>query len=189
MAVRADLLQYIRCSVLGDEQAGISSGERYPVQVRDVPSQTYLYRTHHLHGPELPVFIAESTAYLVNRADHYGGARGLVSVMFHGQVDLDSDGPVDVCLPVAFESAAEGGDLVRTESAHMQVYTVLREHQMVFPQILQVYQWMRRWIDSRGYEISGLPREIHLTDFATARPDDLICEVAYPVHVTKGPTR
>ena len=188
MAGKADLLRYIRSSVLGDARSDESSFDGYTVHLREVPAQTYLYGSRHLHGPELPLFVAETSRYLLARAAHYGGARGQISLMFHGQVDLDSDGPADVCLPIAAGAIAVGDDLIRTESAHVQAFTVLKEHQMAFPQILQVFQWMRRWIESNGYEISGLPREIHLGNVDTAQPNDAICEVAYPIQRTKGTT-
>lgn len=186
MAGRADLLQFIRDSVLGEVHVNEPSNERYEVSVRKMPAQTYLYVSRHVHGPELPSFISESTEYLLQRAGEYGGSCGDVAVMFYGQVDLDSDGPVDVCLPVATQSKAEDPDVIRTESPHLQAYTTLQEHQLVFPQILQVYQWMRRWIQTHDYEISGLPRELYLADFAAAKSNDAVCEIAYPIRKTQG---
>ncbi len=187
LAGRSDLLRYIRGSVLGHDLGDTSGSEGYSVTVRHVPAQTYLYQSRHLHGPELPRFISESTEQLLERSNEYGGPRGPISVMFHGQVDLDSDGPVDVCLPVGSGAVATGADLIRTESAHMQAFTELRSFQLEFPQILQVYQWLRHWIEVNGYSLSGLPREIYVGDYHADMSHETVCEIAYPVQTTKGP--
>lgn len=185
---RADLLQYIQGSVLGVSSGHSLPADVYAIEVREVPETTYLYRTSHVHGPQLPVFIGNSNDALIERAGTYGGAQGYCTVVFHGVVDLDSDGPADVCVPIAAGSVAMGDDLIRTEATHLQAYTVLRKHQVEFPQILQVYQSLRHWFEANGYARSGPPREIYLGNFVAAESNDLICEVAFPIQPVKGST-
>jgi hypothetical protein len=102
-------------------------------------------------------------------------------VVFQGVADLDSDGPVDVCIPIAQGSLPVRDDLVRSEEAHTQVYITLTRPQIAFPQILRVYGMLRRWITANGYAISGFPREIYLADFDSAASDEPLCDVAIPV--------
>lgn len=185
-AGRKDLLRYIRGSVLVDEARRPIEDGNYEVVMRERPAMTWLYRSSHVHGPDLPAFIGQSVDALTKRADRYGGAQGHSVVIFHGLVDLDSNGPADVCLPVVDNSVAEDGDLIRTEAAHQQAYIVLEKHQVAFPQILQVYQSLRRWIDHNGFAISGPPREQYLGPFDVAQSDDQICEVAFPIQSAKG---
>lgn len=183
---RKDLLQYIRGWVVTDDGEQTRSDCDYDISIRERPLTTYLYRSRHLHGPELPEFIGNSINILTQSAERYGGVVGQSVVMFHGLVDLDSDGPADVCLPIADGAVAKDEDFVRTESAHLQAYIVLSKHQVEFPQILQVYLSLRRWILHNGYTISGPPREQYLGSFDAAESNDPICEVAFPIQPTKG---
>lgn len=179
---RRDLLRYIQGSVLGD----IGDPSNLDVQVRLVPETTWLYLSGHVHGDRLPEFIGRSNALLQERARVYGGAIGYGAVVFHGVVDMDSDGPADVCWQIPPGSQPHDGDQIRTESVHTQAFTVLRKREMEFPQILQVYRDLRRWIEANGHTISGPPRELYLGDFVAAEPNDPICEIAFPIQPNQG---
>lgn len=174
---RKGLLRYIQGSVLGET----GESPHLDVSIRAMPETTWLYLSSHVHGDQLPDFIRRSNALLKERAKAYGVPIGHGAVIFHGVVDMDSDGPADVCWQIPSGSMPQGDDQVRTESAHTQAFTVLRTREMDFPQILQVYRELRRWIDARGYTISGPPRELYLGDFQMAAPDDPICEIAFPI--------
>ena len=113
-----------------------------------------------------------------------GGAIGAPTVIYHGMVTMDSDGPVEVCLPIP--SHAAGGEGTRTESAHTHAFVRLLKRQVEFPQVFQVYHAIRSWIEAEGHEISGPPREIYLGPFDAAADADPICDIAFPIHVTKG---
>ena len=186
MARRADLLKYIQTTLLDDSSAHELIATDYEIDVRDMPSTTWLYRSKHLHGPELPSFIGQSSRELTERAKIYGGATGDCTVIIHGVIDLDSDGPADVCVPIAEGSTAEGDDLIRQEHAHQEVFTVLRKHQVEFPQILRVYRTLRRWIQLNDYEISGPPREQYPGQFEADGTGE--CIVAFPILSAKGAT-
>lgn len=185
-SARRDLHRFIRNTILEDTEAQEHCSEHYEVRVRSVSEATLLHRSGHVHGPDLPAFIHRTGIELGSRANVYGGAVGFDIVIYHGVVDLDSDGPVDVCLPVGAGSVAEGGDQIRVESAHLQAYITLKRHQVAFPQILQVYQALRRWINANGYVPAGPPREMYLEDFVLADHDTLICDVAFPIISTEG---
>lgn len=179
MARRADLLAYILTTIPND--SGVDSEPGYKIDVRSVPDTTWLYLSKHVHGPELPGFIGQANEYLQQRAEQYGGALDYMTLIIHGVIDLDSDGPADVCLPIAAGSVAQNVDLIRTESSHQQAFTVLRKYQMDFPQILRAYRALREWIDHNGYSISGPPREHYLGQFGNAGSHDEICVIAFPI--------
>jgi DNA-binding transcriptional MerR regulator len=180
MAWRRDLHRYIR-GLLANNDALDTAPTGYVINVRDVAASTYLYVTKHVNGPELPRYISTSEEILIQRAEAYGGVCGLPTVIFHGVSDLDSDGPVDVCIPIAPGSLPVGDDLIRSEEAHTQAFITLTRPQIAFPQILQVYGALRRWINANGYVISGSPREIYLAEFETVALDEPLCHVAFPV--------
>lgn len=181
---RRELLRFIRSNVFGDSGEYALSLEPYEVLVRDVPDTTYLYLSRNVTGPDLPMFIGESYDALHKQAKSYGGAEGFLTVTYRGVVTIDSDGPVDVCLPISQPDTA--ADNIRTEYAHTQVYTRLLKRQVEFPQILHVYQAIRSWIEAEGHEISGPPREVYLGPFNTAAASDPICDIAFPIRLHKG---
>lgn len=182
-ARRRELHRFIRTNVLGDESTDADPPVDYQIQLRTVPEATYLVISDHVIGPDLPAFIADSYDALYERASGFGGAIGTVTVIYHGIVTMDSDGPVDVFLPISSTDTDDGG--IRTEVAHTQAYARLLKRQIEFPQILQVYQAIRTWIASEGHEICGPPREIYLGPFDAAAPSDPICDIAFPIRVNK----
>lgn len=183
---RRELLRYVRVHVMGEPSAGTGSEEMYSILLREVPDTTYLFVSRHVTGPELPSLIGNSYDDLYERARDYGGAIGPATVIYRGIVNIDSDGPVEVCLPIADPGVVDDG--IRTESAHTQAYARLLKRQVEFPQILHVYQSIRSWIEAEGHEISGAPREVYLGAFDIAGASDPICDIAFPIRIYKERT-
>ncbi|GGY94363.1 hypothetical protein GCM10010365_11320 [Streptomyces poonensis] len=52
---------------------------------------------------------------------------------------------------------------------------------MAYPQIMGAYEAVEEWIAERGLTIAGPCREIYFADWDTARPEDPVCDVAFPV--------
>jgi hypothetical protein len=113
-------------------------------------------------------------------ADRYSAAAGPCVFVYHGRVDEDSDGPVELCVPVVPEIAAKAGLTTRVEPAHREGYVRLIKAQVEFPQILSAYDAVLAWAHARGNG-HGAPREVYLGDFLAAAPDDEICDVAIPI--------
>jgi hypothetical protein len=114
-------------------------------------------------------------------AGTHGGPDGHPFVVYHGEVNQDSDGPVEVCLPVKFGHEASTDTAVRREDAHHEAYVRLRKVQVAFPQILSAYDAVSQWITAKRLAIVGSPREVYFTDFGSAAPADEVCDVAFPV--------
>jgi len=105
---------------------------------------------------------------------------GAPCVGYHGDVDEDSDGPAEACVPIVPVDAPSGGAM-RQEPAHREAFGTLRKAQVEFPQILSAYEGVAAWVASRGLTVAGLPREIYFTDFRSASPSDDVCDVALPI--------
>src|SRR5262249_61564780 len=106
---------------------------------------------------------------------------GAPFVVYYGEINEDSDGPAEACVPInAIEDqpAAAG---MRREPAHREAYVRLRKAQVAFPQILSAYDGVARRASSRGLAVARAPREVYLTDFASAGPADEVCDVALPI--------
>jgi DNA-binding transcriptional MerR regulator len=162
---------------------------RYPdVRVREVPEQLVLVEQRHVDVDELPAWIGATMARLAATAREHGGVAGHPFVVYYGEVNEDSDGPAEACMPIApsSESNVDLPDSVSThalrfEPAHREAYVRLRKAQVAFPQILSAYDGVTQWAAANNVEITGAPREIYFVDFRSAAAADEVCDVAFPV--------
>jgi effector-binding domain-containing protein len=105
-------------------------------------------------------------------------------VVFYGEVNEDSDGPVEVCTPIdAAQEGASSQVAMRREPAHREAYIRVTKAQYVFPQILTAYDAVEQWINVRGLTCAGPSREVYLrgVDPLAASPGDPVCDVAFPI--------
>ncbi len=172
-----ELMTWLLISLSGrDVPAG-----RFPVAERDVPAMTVICEQRHVNAIELPAWLQRRTAYLVDIALQHGGLPHHVFVVYHGEVSEDSNGPVEICVPVDGERAA--GLLVptRVEPAHREAFTTLSRQQAAYPRILTAYDALEQWAVLHQRQATGPPREIYAPEFLHAAPDDQVLDVAYPI--------
>lgn len=148
------------------------------VQERDVPEQVVLTEQQHVAIDELSTWLSQTIAGLTAAAAQHGGVAAPVFVVYHGEVNQDSDGPIEVCVPV---SSTAGDGATRVEPAHREAFVRLRKAQVEFPQILSAYDAVSRWVKDSGRTIACPPREVYFNDFEAAGPEDEVCDVAFPV--------
>jgi DNA-binding transcriptional MerR regulator len=171
-------------AVLRPGVAASSQGVRaLPVGQRDVPAQTVLTEQRHVYVGEL-TWIRDAAARLGARAALCGGVVGERFVIFHGTVTIDSDGPVEVCLPVSHPPADPADAACRVEPAHREAFIHVTRANFDVPAIWSVYDQLERWVTAEGRRRTGAPREVYRHDadsVATdARADQRICDVAVP---------
>jgi DNA-binding transcriptional MerR regulator len=197
VAGQRELASHLCARLSGREEAlGVPE-----VLVRDVPEQLVLVEQRHVPVDELPRWIGAAMTRLVATAHAHGGAAGFPFVVYYGEVNEDSDGPAEACVPIADGRGGSPADrrggssdppdaalpesiathAMRLEPAHREAYVRLRKAQVAFPQILSAYDGVARWAAVNGIEISGAPREIYFSDFKSATPGDDVCDVAFPV--------
>lgn len=162
-------------------RGGEGSFDMYEIRERDVPGQVVLTEQRHVQADELPQWIGAAMGRLMKSARNLGGAAGFPFVVYHGEVNQDSDGPVEVCVPVKFGQGISTEAAVRQEPAHHEAYVRLRKAQVAFPQILSAYDAISQWISTKRLSVAGSPREVYFTDFGSAAPTDEVCDVAFPV--------
>jgi DNA-binding transcriptional MerR regulator len=177
VAAQRELAAHLRIRLLGEER----SFDMFEVRERDVPEQTVLAEQRHVGPEELPVWIPAASSRLIRAARAYGGFAGPLFVVYHGEVNLDSDGPVEVCVPVAAEAHGASDVAVRQEPAHREAYVRLRKAQVQYPQILSAFDAVAQWMVSNGVNGTAPPREVYHGDFGSAGPADEVCDVAFPV--------
>jgi DNA-binding transcriptional MerR regulator len=176
VAARRELVSHLRIRLLGEE----GDLSMYDIQVRDVPEQLVLTEQRHVKVQDLKDWIDDCIGRLLKAATGHGdGMVGPCFIIYHGAVNEESDGPVEICLPIE-----PGGDLAaatRIEPAHREAYTRITKAQVGFPQILSAYDAVQAWTEREGVAPLGSPREVYFADFAAAGPDDLCCDIAQPI--------
>jgi DNA-binding transcriptional MerR regulator len=121
----------------------------YDVLTKQVGEQPYVSRAKHVLVPELESFIVHTFRELGRDA---AGEPGFV--LYHGPVNAEEDGPVEVCVPsVEGDKRLPAGEIAFTE---------ISGEQCQFPQILGAYEAVYRWAKEQGREASGPAREIYL---------------------------
>jgi len=171
-SVQRDLVSQLRASLT----SGTAQTAAFPVRVRDVPAQLVVTEKRSVRVTELKRWLPEVHGRLL------GPACGELFVIYYGEVNEDSDGPVEACAPVP-----AGTPGTRTEPGHREAYTTITRAQLEFPQILSAFDAVADWAIAAGLSIAGPPREIYLGDVATAGPCDPVCDIAFPVRLLTGP--
>ncbi|GAA1303320.1 MerR family transcriptional regulator [Saccharothrix xinjiangensis] len=162
----------------------LSSGEglleMYRVEQREVPERVILTEQRHLLQPELEDWILTSWERMRKAAEPYGGASAPPYVIYHGEVNEDSNGPAEVCYPI--DAASAPPEVAsRVEPAHTEAYVRLRKAQVVYPQILSAFDAVARWAEENGRTVVAAPREVYFGDWASSGAEDEVCDVAFPV--------
>jgi DNA-binding transcriptional MerR regulator len=177
-AAQRHLAAHVRELVSGHERGNAMTET---VQTREVPAQLVLTEQRHVTPEELPAWIGAAITRLLAAASPVGGAAAAPFVVYHGEVNLDSDGPVEVCVPVD-PAAADRLDLpTRQEPAHREAYVRIAKAQVGFPQILSAYETVAAWVQEQGESPSAGPREVYFTDWDAAGPEDEVCDIAFPL--------
>jgi DNA-binding transcriptional MerR regulator len=154
----------------------------YEVRQRDVPEQRVLSRQRALTVDQLPQFIEDAFGQLNKHASDAGARMtGNLFVIYHGEVNQDSDGPVEVCLPIDGPVEPRDGITVRVEPAHREAYVTITRAQTDFPGILDAYAAVDECVQSNGHTISASPREVYFADESEVAPDEPFCDVAFPI--------
>ena len=179
--VQRELVSRLRASLLSGTSP-VPAGA-FGIRERDVPAQLVLTEKRSLRITELKGWLPEALRRIAATATSHGGLDGDVFAVYHGEVNEDSDGPVEVCAPVALPARLPPGAAVRLEVAHCEAYVTISRAQLEFPQIPSAFDAVGQWLAGSGRCQSGPPREVYLTgaDVAAAAPGDPVCDVAFPV--------
>lgn len=156
----------------------------YQVHVRDLPARTLLCTTENLTADQIPGFATPLFA-------HFGGPTvakpegiaGAPFLRYHGELDEDSDAPVEFCCPVADAEidavAARYPDMtVRTEPAGREAFLDVPKKAM---RTAIAFESLHQWLVSHGEQAEWLPRQIFLCDPRTAEDDDPIYQLTVPL--------
>jgi effector-binding domain-containing protein len=101
------------------------------------------------------VRVPELESYICSTFEELGDADdGRPFVLYHGAVNAEEDGPVEVCVPKSGgDKQLPGGEVA---------FTAISGSQCDFPEILGAYEAVYRWAKEHDREAAGPPREIYL---------------------------
>ncbi len=152
----------------------------FRIQTRHVPAQRVMSIQRRLRAPETDGFVKEAKAAFAN---HLGAQlpTGPFTLIFHGIVDHESDGPLEAILGCPQDVQVTDLIGIRTEPAHDEAFTTITKAQWAYPAILAAY-------DAVGCspEATARPgRRLSCREVYVAEPDDigddeLICDIAFP---------
>ena len=110
----------------------------YEVKVRDIPARSLLCLLRHASNRQEVWDLGKEVIGMLKAQPppRVDGVAGAAFLIYYGEVNQDSDGPVELCVPVAPERAAAAAAATRREPTHREAYTRLRKAQVENPQIL-----------------------------------------------------
>jgi DNA-binding transcriptional MerR regulator len=155
---------------------------RYDIKVRSLPERSILAISAHLHIGATSAFFAEAFARLRAAGPGLGGIGGLPYLIFYGEVSEDSDGPLELCRPVAAGVlAGPGSDMrLRAEPAHDEAYIRVASKDRGWPALLPACEALERWAAAQGRQ-AGTLRQVLIADQRTAAPDTPVCDLSLPL--------
>ena len=153
----------------------------YDVHSKQVPKMKAVSLCREVSIDELNNFLQNSIQLLTDYITAQDGeVMGFPMGIYHGEVNPDSDGPVEVCIPVKGDLQPRGEIEIRELVTTKAAYTNVTFDQAEFPQILQAYDAVYEWIQQNGHEIAGSPREIYLRGSKDIEPHESFIEIAWP---------
>ncbi len=172
-----DVLMSLLIKLAGKER----NFEMFEIQERDTPEQTVLTEQRHTTVSGLQDWLDDCMPRLHTLAAANGAITGAAFIIYHGEVNEESDGPVEVCIPIDPTTSDKIGGPTRVEPAHREAYTRIRKSLVEYPQILTAYDAVDQWIPKHGKQMAGAPRELYFADFMNAGPDDEVVDIAFPI--------
>ncbi|CAM3885957.1 Transcriptional regulator, MerR family [Deinococcus saxicola] len=159
----------------------------FAVRQRSVPAQQVVTLSRRLRVDGLPSFIEQELKALPHCVEA-AGARitGIPFVVYHGQVNEDSGGPVEVCVPYS-GSLTPGGTLtLREEPAPAEACVALTKAQFDFPGILEAHDATCAHAVAHGQRGALSPREVYPHDWDGLNDTHPTGNVVWPFVPQKG---
>lgn len=169
------LVRYIDNYLLG------TGTNMFHVSTRETTSQDVATIQEHHFVATLSSFIDRAMSTIYDQLARAGLETGVPFVVYHGQVNSDSDGPVEVCVP--YVGTFQPVDVVATriEEGGPQAFTTITKSQLEFPGILEAYDAVASWVETNHVDFKGDPREIYFADPSQLEDDDPVADIAWPV--------
>jgi hypothetical protein len=95
-----------------------------------------------------------------------------------------SDGPMELCRPVADSGVAVTADVqLRPEPAHDEAFIRLALKDMGWPAMLPAAEALEAWMREHRRAPARALRQVLIADRRTAAPDTLVCDLTVPLRL------
>lgn len=153
--IRAQVTQFIR--QIRQEQNPMS----FEVNIKSIPTQQVLSMTHHVKASKLDETILKSLeAFRSLLAEQKLEAASAPFGIFHGAINEQEDGPLEICMPVNGIVKGNGKIQVKQLQGGQAACVMTVGPETDFPVILGAYDAAADCIQKNGHEMAEPPREI-----------------------------
>jgi len=153
----------------------------YFIEVKEIPQMHVISITRQVTIKDLNHYIQHSIETLVAyaRANEAAISEDPMGI-YHGAVNDDSNGPVEICLPVdrILKPTNEIG--ARSIPPTKVAATTITRSQAEFPAILKAYDAVFDWVRHQQRKVMGPPWEIYVGNPRNIGPDDPFIEISWP---------
>lgn len=131
------------------------------VNIKQIAQQQVLSSTHHIKVNKLDSTIETSlnAMYTLLKEQNVEAASAPFGI-FHGAINEQEDGPLEICLPVDGQVKGKGNVQVKQVQGGDAACVMMAGAQTDFPAILGAYDAAADWIQKNGYGMAEPPREV-----------------------------
>jgi DNA-binding transcriptional MerR regulator len=131
------------------------------VNVKSIAPQQVLSVTHHIKVNKLDETIRKSvdTLQALLKEQNVAASASPFGI-FHGAINEQEDGPIEICLPVNGQVKGTGDVQVKQLQGGDAACVMTVGAQTDFPSILGAYDAAADWIQKNGYAMAEPPREV-----------------------------
>lgn len=133
----------------------------FEVNVKQIPEQQVLSSTHHIKVNKLDETIHKTVdrMYALLKEQSVTADAHPFGI-FHGAINEQEDGPLEICLPVTGQIKGNGEIEVKQLQGGDAACVMTIGAQTDFPAILGAYDAAADWIQQNGYSMAEPPREV-----------------------------
>lgn len=136
-------------------------GTNLQVEERELTSQQVATISGHVLAKDLDDFIRQSLERLEGFVKAQGGEiNGPPLGIFHGPINMEDDGPIEVCYPARGAFQARNEIAIRELPGGRAAVVEVRDEYLSFPKILEAYDAGADWVAANGHHPVEAPREV-----------------------------
>lgn len=173
---RRNLVTYLCSRLEGTTMA------THDVMLRPLPERRVALINRHVLAGDADAFLNE--AFPALRAAGLGlvGIAGCPFLVFYGEVSEDSDGPIELCRPIA-GSGAVAVDAIETrdEATHDEMYVRLSKAELAWPAMRAALDDLETWARENNRRPGATSRQVPIADQRTATADTPVCDLSVPL--------
>jgi len=133
----------------------------FEVNVKPIAPQQVLSITHHIKINKLEETIRKSLETMFALLKDQGiEAAAAPFGIFHGAINEQEDGPLEICMPVNGQVTGQGNVQVKQMQGGEAACVMTVGAQTDFPAILGAYDSAADWINTNNYSMAEPPREV-----------------------------